>query len=137
MFACSVQSAQRIVISGETGCSSQVVIAIVKAVGIGQQIVALYFRFIFLELADFRFAGSQCHDISCSCIVVHFHDRQISTSVVGSIVHREHRFEGEMFQKVHFTIDITRCPVVFGFGRIGFQLDVYHRIVDLCFLKFG
>ena len=42
-----------------------------------------------------------------------------------------------MFQEVHFAIDITRCPVVFGFGRIGFQIDVYHRIVDLCFLKFG
>ena len=111
-------------------------VAIVEAVRICQHIVTLYFRFIFLELADLGFACSQGGYIPADSGVVHFDDRLVCPSVIGSIVHREHRFEVEMFQEVHFTVDITGRPVVLGFGGVCSQTDVYHWIVDLCFLKF-
>ena len=95
-------------------------IAVVETVGIGQHIVTLHFRLVFLELADFSFTCSQSGNISFDGRVVYFYDRSISTSVVGSVVHRECRFEGKMLQEVHFAIDITRCTIVFSFRGVRF-----------------
>ena len=112
-------------------------IAVVEAVGICQYVVALYFRFIFLELADFRFSCSQSGDVTIDSRVVYFDNRGVGTSIVGCIVHGEGSSEFEMFQEIHFTVDIARCAVVLGFGSVRLQIYVHHRVVDLCLLEFG
>ena len=112
-------------------------IPVIKAVGVCQYVVTLHFRFGLLELADFRLSCAQSRNISFHRRVVHFDDRSVGTSVIGCIIHGECRPESEMFQEIHFTEDISRCTVVLGFGSIGFQSDVYHRVVNLCFLKLG
>ena len=113
-----IQTAERIVISSETGGCRQIKVA--KTISISQHIITLHLRFIFLELAHFSLTRSQCSHISFHCVIIYLDNRLIGTPVIRAVIHREHSPEIKMFQKIHLSINVTRCTIILCASGVGF-----------------
>ena len=131
----SAQHLQLVVIGGEAGGGGQAVVA--PGIGVGQQVVALYFGFGFLGLFHAGLTVAEGHDVAFHAAVEYVDNRRVGAAAVGSIVHGVHYFELEVFQEVPLTVYIARCAVVFRTGGIGFQVHIHHRVVHLRFLEAG
>ena len=107
-----------------------------KTVLVSQQIVTLNLGFVLLVLAHFCFSVSERSNVPGHGCVIYLDNRFVSPAVIGGIVHREHCLKSEVLQEIYFTIDASRCPVIDRAGGVGTQIDVYHRIIHLCFLEF-
>jgi len=131
----SAQHLQLIIIGGETGGGGQAMFA--PGIGVGQQVVALYFGFGFLGLFHSGLSVAEGHDVTFHAAVEYGDDRSVGAAAVGSVVHGVHHFELEVFQEVPLTVYVARRAVVLRTGGIGFQAYIDHRVVHLRFLKTG